>query len=238
LIAFPGDQTGTLDIRLASEFISAEALFRRCLSEQGCRRADLLFGYRFARFDENLLIDGSSTFIREIEPLPVGTIIQTTDSFDTLNEFHGAEVGISTRAQYCRLSVELLAKLALGYTQSRVLIDGSTVRTIPPDPPAPSPGGFLALPTNMGTFEQRSFSVMPELGMTLGYYLTPRLRVTAGYTFLYWSRVTRPGDQVDLNVNSTQFPPGQLEGFSAPQFRNITTDFWLQGLSLGFDYRF
>ena len=48
---------------------------------------------------------------------------------------------------------------------------------------------------------------MPEIGFTLGYDLTSRLKATVGYTLLYWSNVARPGDQIDLNVDSRQFPP-------------------------------
>ena len=35
---------------------------------------------------------------------------------------------------------------------------------------------------------------LPEIGVNVGYDVTPRLRVQAGYTFLYLSNVVRPGD--------------------------------------------
>jgi hypothetical protein len=55
---------------------------------------------------------------------------------------------------------------------------------------------------------------------------------------MYWSRIARPGDQIDMNVNPTQFQNGHLTGVPAPQFRFITSDFWEQGLNIGLDYRF
>ena len=92
----------------------------------------------------------------------------------------------------------------------------------------------------MGTHDSQQFSVMPEIGFTLGYDLTPRLKATAGYTLLYWSNVARPGDQIDLNVDSGQLPSGtpQPGPFSRPEFTLHTSDFWAQGLNLGLDYRF
>ena len=79
---------------------------------------------------------------------------------------------------------------------------------------------------------------MPEIGFTLGYDLTPRLKATAGYTLLYWSNVARPGDQIDLNVDSRQFPPPHDGDGTKPEFALHTSDFWAQGLNLGLDYRF
>ena len=78
---------------------------------------------------------------------------------------------------------------------------------------------------------------MPELGLKLGYDLTPNLRLYAGYDFLFISSVVRPGNQIDLNVNRTQVPnvfgPQALIGpaLPAPQF-NPTT-FWVQGFNVG-----
>ena len=101
-------------------------------------------------------------------------------------------------------------KLALGSTHSRVAIDGTTTTTVPGTVPVTYAGGILAQPTNIGVYEQDFFSVMPELGVAVGYDLTCRLRVTCGYTILYWSKVARPGDQIDTELNPSQFPPGRL----------------------------
>jgi hypothetical protein len=79
---------------------------------------------------------------------------------------------------------------------------------------------------------------MPELGIAVGYDITCRLRVTCGYTILYWSKVVRPGDQIDTQVNPSQFPPGTLTGAPYPQFTPRTTDFWAQGLNVGLELRF
>ena len=37
--------------------------------------------------------------------------------------------------------------------------------------------------------------------MTLGYQLTETVRLYAGYNFLYWTNVARPGAQIDRNLD-------------------------------------
>ena len=83
-----------------------------------------------------------------------------------------------------------------------------------------------------------TLAMLPELATNVGLYLTPRLRWTVGYTFFYLSNVVRPGDQVDLDVN-TQFlpPPEPITGLRRPDFVFRTTDFWAQGLNTGLDFR-
>jgi hypothetical protein len=236
----PGEtrvQSGSIDIRDGSELDSVEVLLRQVLL-QGCgRQLDFLFGYRYGRFTENLSIDSSTTFAGGFLT-PDGTTSQVSDLFATSNEFNGAEVGFAAKTHYCCFSMELLGKLAVGSTQSSVNINGSTVVTEPNQQPVTYKGGMLALPTNSGSYQQNNFTVIPELGLTLGYDVTCRLKATLGYTMMYWSRIARPGDMVDTNLNPSQFPPGTLSGIPSPQFKFTTTDFWAQGISAGLDYRF
>jgi hypothetical protein len=230
-------QTGTLNIRDANELDSVEVLFRKVLLRRCGRQLDFLFGYRYGRFNEDLSIDSSTTFVSGFA-VPNGTVSQVSDQFTVCNEFNGADLGFAARTRWCRMSLELLGKLAVGSTQSRVNVRGSTVVTEPGQRPVTYTGGMFALPTNSGSYQQNDFTVVPELGVTLGYDFTSRLRGTFGYTLMYWSRVARPGDLIDTDLNSTQFPPGQLSGVASPQFQFVTTDFWAQGLSFGLDYRF
>jgi hypothetical protein len=214
---------------------------RRKLIEGCDKELDFLAGYRYGRFAEDLSINSSTTIISRQGFFPFNTVIQAADMFGATNEFNGGEVGISATTRRCRWTMELLAKLALGSTRSRVSVNGSTVVSVPDQTPLTYPGGFLALPSNIpatGIYEQNNFSVMPELGLTVGYDLTCRLKFTAGYTFLYWSKVARPSDQIDTNINPSQLPPSTLDGLASPQFRFNTTDYWVQGVNLGLEYRF
>jgi hypothetical protein len=95
----------------------------------------------------------------------------------------------------------------------------------------------LALDSNSDNYQPSELAFIPELGINVGHDITCRLRATFGYTLMYWSRVARPGDEIDTNVNGTQIPPDTLSGAALPQFKFVTSDYWTQGLSLGLDYR-
>ena len=75
-----------------------------------------------------------------------------------------------------------------------------------------APGGLLAQPTNIGSFSQNRFALIPQVNVKLGYQVLPGLRLTMGYNFTYVTRVLRPGDQVDTTVNGTQIAGGTLIG--------------------------
>ena len=184
------------------------------------------------------MVSDYSKVIGEGGPAPVGTVFSGYDRFETINKFNGAEVGISFNRRTGRWSYELLMKLALGGTSSRVDINGATTITDANSASTTYEGDMLALPSNIGSYEAKEVSVMPEIGMNLMYNLTPRTSFTLGYTFIYLSHVARAPDQIDMTVNSSQLPPGTLSGVALPEFVMRTTDFWTHGLNLGFDFRF
>jgi len=242
VFAFAPFLQGATAIDAGSEFHSAGIWLRRAFFvQQDARvdgfdsreyRVDFLLGYRFSRLNEDLRI---SETLEAAGP----TVIDSFDLFDTENTFHGAELGVSAEFRYCRWSLELLMKLALGNTHSQVFIDGSTATAVGGGAPTTDPGGLLALSTNIGTYSQDHFAVMPEFGVTLGYDITPRLRATFGYTFLYWSRLARPGDQIDRDLNSSFIPNnGPPVGAPRPAFAFVTNDFWAQGMNFGLEYCF
>jgi len=227
---------GSILVDLTTSFEEAEVLFRRVLYQQCAGRLDFLLGYQFARLEDGLLIE-ESTVSRNQQGIVAGTEIELFDRFDASNEFHGAELGLVFEEHLCRWSLEMLMKLGLGSTHSQVAIHGQTTTTVPTVDPVTSQGGLLARQSNIGSYERDHFAVIPELGVTLGYDVTCNLRATVGYTFIYWSKVARPGDQIDLDV----IPPpvtGADEESERPAFSWVTTDFWAQGLNFGLDYRF
>ncbi len=240
LIAFPNALAGSVSVTAQSGFQGAELLARgSLLPEPGSAsllglsdyRVDLLIGYRFLQLHEDLQISES---LSAAGP----TTLNLSDVFDTMNEFHGAELGVNTRLQLERCSLDLLLKLAMGNVRSRVIIDGATVTTVGQAAPVATVGGLLAQGTNIGRYTHDGLAVIPELGASLGYDITSNLRATFGYTFIYWSKVARPGGQIDPNLNLSQLPPGPLVGAPRPQFTLVTTDFWAQGMNFGLEYRF
>ena len=238
LIAFPDVAEGSVAVSSTTSFQEVEVLLRRALYQQCSYRLDFLIGYQFSQLDDELRVEESLTD-RQGGPSQGTTFDPVVDLFDTSNSFHGTKLGLIFEERVGCWSLELLMKLALGNTHSRVAIDGSTIRTIP-DPPSTDTllGGGLALPTNIGVYERDNFTMIPELGVTLGYEIMCGMRATFGYTFVYWSNVARAGDQIDLDLNLSQLYNNDLQGEPRPEFSWVTTDFWAQGLNFGLEYRF
>ncbi|HUT92687.1 MAG TPA: BBP7 family outer membrane beta-barrel protein [Thermoguttaceae bacterium] len=236
-ISFPDMWAGEVDVSATNRLQGLEALYRRCLTEACASRLDFLVGYRYLNLEEGLRIAEDLEVIGPGTPYALGTTVEVFDQFDTANTFHGAELGIVARSHFDGWSLEMLMKLALGSAHSEVFIDGQTTATYQ-GTSATHDGGILALDSNRGTHSIDQFAVVPELGITLGYELTCRLRATFGYTFLYWSQVARPGDHIDLDVNPLQIPPAQQGGVPRPEFRWVTDDFWAQGMNFGLEYCF
>jgi len=110
--------------------------------------------------------------------------------------------------------------------------------TAPPAGPVSFPGGFLALPTNIGTYHRSVFAFVPRINTKLGFNVLPHLRLHVGYDLMYISNVVRPGDQIDLAINTSQMLGGALAGPPNPAFTFRDTDLWVQGLDAGAELRF
>jgi len=245
LISFPGLLAGTASVHAtANNIYGAEGLVRRSLwSAPDCDcgrgfRADLLAGYRYFQLDEGLQVREDLTSIDVTGLVPVGSQITILDSFRTRNQFHGGEVGVATEWRSGSWSLDLLAKLALGNNRQEVVIDGATRTTVPGGGSSLATGGLLAQVSNVGTYHRDEFTLIPELRVTVGYQVGRHVRLLGGYTFLYWTNVVRPGDQVDLTVNPNLIPPTNLVGPSRPAFSFHGSDFWAQGLQGGLEFSF
>ncbi len=163
-----------------------------------------------------------------------------TDQFMTRNQFNGTEIGVVWQGRRGWWSLDALMRLGIGNVKQTVTIGGSSVITQGnPGTTTTYGSGFLAQSTNIGTFDRNTFTMIPELGLTLGYQLTKRLRLTTGYSLVYWGNVVRPGDQIDLNVNPNLLAPQEttVTTPNRPQFRFVETDYYVQGLSFGGEFR-
>ena len=129
--------------------------------------------------------------------------------------------------------------VAIGNTNQQVTIDGRTTTSPLVAPATTTSGGLLTQRSNIGTFEQDTFTMIPQLNTNLGFYLTPRLRFITGYSLLFWGSIVRPGDQIDLDLNPGLLPPelNPLTGPLRPEFAFRESNYWVQGLNLGLDYR-
>ena len=228
---------GRITVTAPSRLWGAEANAVRRLAADGSSSIDLLAGFRYLRLDEGLDIR-EDLMVPGGAPVAAGTQFMLDDNFGTRNHFYGGQLG--TRATWERgaWSLELLGKVGLGVTQQLADVRGNTRITVPGVGTETFNGALLALPTNSGRYTRDRFAVLPEAGVTVGYRITAGLRATVGYSFLEWSSVARPGDQVDRAVNPTQLPPSTLRGPAQPAFTFHGTSFWAQGANFGLEYQY
>ena len=248
LVSFPGLLSGRVRTTATSKLDGAAVRFRRMLCcSSGCgfspiacgpvpsqSRIDATFGWRFFQLKESLGIQEDLTSLSTANP---GSFV-LNDNFRTRNQFNGGELGFQWLRRRGYWSLDMLMRLGLGNTRQEVIINGTT-QTTQNGATTNANGGLLAQRTNSGTFVRNQFGVVPELGATLGYQVTQRMRFIAGYSFIYWSNVVRPGDQIDTTVNPNLLPPENptQTAFLNPRFTFQDSDYWVQGLSLGGEYR-
>jgi hypothetical protein len=233
--------TGGINVHTSSKFWGYDVNLRSNWLCGPCFYVDALLGYRGLGLDESLDIT-ETVLTNPLSTLaPAGTTTNVlSDHFAVQNRFYGAQVGLDSYwALGGRWSMGLWTKFAMGTTQQLVTISGSTITNVQ-GPTQVLPGGLLAQPTNSGRFSRDAFTVVPEVGVNLGYQITNNLRATLGYNFLYWSDVARPGDQVDLAVNPNQLRvprPSPLTGPPSPALSFHSSGFWAQGLTAGIELR-
>ncbi len=206
-------------------------------------------GFRTLSLNEDLAIQDNVTPLTagvltfQGNPVAPPSTISDFDRFRTSNNFYGGQIGGRLQWEQGPFSVSALAKLGLGVTQQIATIDGASTLTTPGAGSVAAPGGVLALPSNIGRYSHSTFSVVPEVGLNLGYAITPRIKATFGYTFMYWNNVARPGEQIDRNVNPSTMPTNQafgngLGGGNRPSFNFQESTYWAQGLNLGLEFKF
>ncbi len=243
-IAFPGEGGFSGG---ASAFATTELWGAECngllnvISAPGWR-VNLLGGARYLNIKESITFTTTSQFLPPDSP----DIYNTIDHFGCENTFYGGQIGFRSDFRARLVSIEVTGKVAFGRMERETTIAGQLSTNDFTDGAAfeTFPGGYLALPTNIGFYKDSRFAVVPELTVQLGWHPYDWCRLFAGYTLLYATHVARPGDQIDRAINITQAPAytsdpdNTLQGAPAPLFRNIDASWWAQGLNLGFELRF
>jgi hypothetical protein len=258
-VAAPGFFQGRISIDAPSRLWGADVNLRKnwlC----GCfHRVDLLAGFRYLDLEESLRIrediqaninpqflsDQDDPIVQRLASFNGSNLI-VLDQFSTRNRFYGGQLGTAAEWRRGRWVVDFRGKVALGVTHQTVDINGGTVITRPGGAQQTFAGGLLTAPSNIGHYSRDRFSVVPEVGLTLGYQLTDHMKILAGYNFLYWTNVARPGGQIDRNVNTNLIPSlvqtagtrggGGGPPLPAPQLRD--SDFWAHGVSFGLEFTY
>ncbi len=237
LVAFPG-LAGRVGVDATSDVIGGGVNARHNLCCTPCGRLDFLWGYRYLGLtDEVTVAEDLTATVAAGRVLP-GSRYQIADRFRTENQFHGGVIGLAGERRFGNWFVAGRTSVAFGGVRQITSIDGSTTITPPGGSAVSLPDGLLALPSNSGRGERTEFAVLPEVNLRAGVQVTDTARVYAGYNLLYLSSVARAGDQIDLRVNPNQLPPVAGGGPTFPQQPGRTTDFFIQGVSLGVELRF
>jgi hypothetical protein len=239
------------------------------------RSFDLIAGMRVLALSENLTInqtvtpaqtgnitlqfptvgEGAASYYSVV----AGTPVRIFDSFTARNQFFGGQLGGRFQWEYGKLTADLTGKIALGITHEQVNINGFSNAALAinpntgvPTPNLTTPGGVFALISNIGTYHQNPFTVVPEIGFNLSWSLTSWLRLRMGYSALYWSNLARPGAQIDQVLNSKLIPTGALLPTNTvpigafitgseqgrPYFNFHDTAFWAHGVTFGVECRY
>ncbi|GIX00172.1 MAG: hypothetical protein KatS3mg111_3504 [Pirellulaceae bacterium] len=248
LIAFPDVVTGSMAVDATTRLDGVAVRLRKQLcGSQGCgyswlccapvptaARWDFTAGWRYWELDDGLEMRERL----QMQDSNTPGSFDITDRFETRNQFQGAELGVLWQGRKGLWSLDALMRVGIGNVHQTAWISGST--TIEENGVVSTYNtGVLAQRTNIGTYERDRFTMVPELGLTVGYQMTKRMRATIGYSLIYWGNVLRPGNLIDTDINPNLFAPevSPFTGPLRPQFQFDDTDYWVQGLNLGAEYR-
>lgn len=244
LVSFPGVVAG--DVRVSTETdLQSILLNARVALDAGSRtpypvfpppnRIDWLVGYRYLELNDSLAIVDN---LESLDPDAPGTVV-ASESFRTSNEFHGLQLGVLHQLNLNRFWLESMLRVALGNNTQNVRVRGTTAITESGITETYT-GNLLAQRTNIGDREEDEFTMIPELGLTLGFRLTERLHATVGYSVLYFPNVVRAAEQIDTDVNPNLIPPeaDPFTGSLRPRPLFETNNYWAHGLSAGGEFRF
>jgi hypothetical protein len=197
---------------------------------------ELVVGLRYLDLQESFQSDFVSAVVN------ADASVVGNDTFNTRNNFYGAQFGARWKGGSGPWSVGLAGLIGLGATTSTVAIDGNTTLAGTAVTPASLPGFLFSQPTNISQQHHSHFSAVPQVQFKLGYNVLRNVRLTVGYDFLAWTGVMRPTDQIDSVVNTSQtsgtiFRGGNLNlvGTPRPAAGAETSTFFAHGVSGGLE---
>jgi hypothetical protein len=238
LVAFPGSSAGSVAASARSgDYYDFHLDLTENVLDTGWFRLDSLLGYRFYRYDEGVRIRHT---ISNNPSFAAGTVLTAEDDFTAINEFHGGDFGFRSHFSWEDVTLDLLTKLAVGSVNRDVKIVGGQETTAPGQTPVARAGGLLALGSNIGNHHSHDWTLLPELGATLGWQATRNVRVTLGYSVLWLDRIARATDQIDLGVNPNLLPSATqaATGPSRPGFLLSRSDVWFQTINFGVEFMY
>ena len=248
-----GPASGIIRITSRSQLQGGDGHFLFSFCRGMTYRCDAVAGVRWLGLDESLTIEQNTRLVGLV-PLSnangfqgffnLPTDVSIRDRFSTRNDFIGADIGFKSHFVNNCWSLDLLTRVALGGTHQIIRGEGQTAITFLGDPRVnATSGGRLVGPANSGVFGNDIFSVVPEVGVTVGWEPTHWCKFTLGYNWMYWTNVVRPGAQVDRVINPIGVPtrPEFHSDLYEPRRPGVgfnETDIWLQAVTVGMQFTF
>ncbi|MCM2372944.1 BBP7 family outer membrane beta-barrel protein [Aporhodopirellula aestuarii] len=227
LIAFP-DSTenfgrfGSVSASASSNVFGGDVSVRQFWTGGLGTTFDVFYGYQYMRLQEDLQLSTSSTKTQDPFPDAIGTNLTTSDSFDTLNEFHGGQLGIAGRYREGCWSFDWLGKVGFGQVRRKAELRGQSVITTDIPPASVSDSGLLISDANSGTYSDNTFGWAPEFDMSIGWHKYPRYDVTFGYNIIAMTDAIRLSGVMD--------PDNTVD---TPRSTPVDETFVLQGIHFG-----
>jgi hypothetical protein len=242
-VSFPGVTTGSVATTAQTTFTGGDFNFRHSFGAAETSRVDLLLGYRQLHLGDEI----GATF--NLQPVGVDPSVAPRlagdDSVRTRNNFYGPQIGFYATTGGDRFWVEFHGSTAVGITASdlnfsrlRAVGVGVNANGTPANPLAVLTAlGAQLNATNLAIATATSqiplvqtdtigrityFGLVGEGGARFNWQAGENLRVTAGYSFLYWNNVRRAQEMFVLG----------------PALRPRAIDFTLHTFSFGLDVRF
>lgn len=201
-----------------------------------------LIGFRYFNIEDTLRMTDQSTalpggvlFYRGAPVLTPGASVSVMDYYSMINRWYGGTAGLRINYNPGRFSASFQFRMGVGANLQSLSSDGTTTLTAGGTSQVSAPGLSTAA-FSPGNYTSTQLSLAPEINLRLGYHITQRIAVTAGYQYLYMSNVARLGDQVSRNINPAVIPSSQFFSNSATTNRDISirqSDFWLHGFTAG-----
>ncbi len=257
---------GLFKLRISSRFQGAELNGIYHFIKKDPLQLDCLGGFRWLQLKESLIFKAETNTVPNFPFQP--EFFNFSDRFLTDNNFLAAQFGIRAKYLIQKWDLEGILKGALGATLEQIKIKGSSETSggnlfflTRGTANERLPGGIFAQSTNIGTHRKSSFAGAFEAHVRSGYRIINNFEVHLGYTFLWISKVLRPGNQIDRKINSTLTAladasretvgtgPGPIpfgepaaapsrRGSKKPKVRFKTSSFYAQGIDVGATFHF
>ncbi len=231
------------NLTLQTQLVGTQANFVFNLWNEPGLRVEMVSGFRWLKLDDTMELDTKTSFL----PPVAGSYFGTIDRFQIHNNFYGANLGL--RSEWCwnRCLLNITGQLAFGDTRETYRPYGALATQNSVGNLITFPGGYLVQVSNGLPNRRDEFAVLPEIILKGGYQLAKCCKLYLGYNFLYLSNVARAPQQADSVINPTTTttfgalaPPFPFVNnrMAFPTYRGNSTDFWIQGVTFGFEMRF